>query len=579
MDQDQRDTAARTVGRYEILRQIGQGGMATVYLARQPGLDREVALKELDRFGIADQVLFTSRFVREAKLAGSLNHPNIVTVLDYFEHDGRPYIAMEHLEGGSLREYLGDLSLAQVMGVLEGLLAGLTHAEDRGIAHRDIKPENILVTAEGRIKLTDFGIARAYNAALSVLTVAGTTVGTPKYMAPEQGTGKQLSARTDLYAVGIVAYEMLVGRVPFDSEENALAIVWQHVNDPLPDPRVARPDLDPRVCRWLEELLEKDPADRPPSARAALDALEEIVVDLLGAHWRRDARLAAPKVADRSARPLTPARIDEVVDARNVPTGISLDDAPEPLGANETTAPRTPHDATAAFRDALDARQAQAGQAAQPPPAAATPRARRKAGPVPATAGTAASEPASRSRSKPPRASAPPQRRRLAALIGGLLIVMALAGYAISRDDGAPRHAPAPTHATVSKNAAAIRDEADRQRYIVAMRAVFKRFGRERTATLTRLRHAKGGAAQATTARRVGHTYTVAAADLAKLTPAAAQQQPARLVRAELRRVASRYQRLAAAAKAHGVKRYAAAGKAIAAFDAALNKLVARMPF
>jgi len=195
---------AGDVGRYRIVRQIGQGGMATVYLARQPGLEREVALKQLNRFGIADERVFTSRFDREALLAGSLNHPNIVTVYDYFEVDGRPYIAMEYVEGGSLRDYLRDLSTAQVVGVLEGMLAGLTHAESRGIAHRDIKPENILVTAEGRVKLTDFGIAKAYNAAFSgsLLTVAGTTVGTPTYMAPEQATGRGLGPGTDLYAVG-----------------------------------------------------------------------------------------------------------------------------------------------------------------------------------------------------------------------------------------------------------------------------------------------------------------------------------------------------------------------------------------
>jgi tRNA A-37 threonylcarbamoyl transferase component Bud32 len=555
MSSEHSDTAARTVGRYEILRRIGQGGMATVYLARQPGLDREVALKELDRFGIADQALFTSRFVREAKLAASLNHPNIVTVLDYFEHEGRPYIAMEHLEGGSLREYLGDLTMARIAGVLEGLLAGLTHAEDRGIAHRDIKPENILVTAEGRVKLTDFGIARAYNAALSVLTVAGTTVGTPKYMAPEQGTGGALSTRTDLYAVGIVAYEMLVGRVPFDSEENALAIVWQHVNDPVPDPREVRPGLDPRVCRWLQELLQKDPADRPPSARAALDALEEIVVDLLGAHWRRDARLAAPTAESAGPRPLTPAHVDEVSDGHDVPPGISLaDEASDGRGG---AAPGAPVDETAAFRLALEERSA-------PPRRRPRPDGERQAD----------RDAGRRARSAGPAPSA--RRRRLLAVATGFVLVAVLVGFALTGAGDKPS-AKRPSASSI-KAAAASRERAARQEYIVAMRVVLDRFGRERSVALKHLREARTGQGQRKTAREVGQVYRSAAADLAKLTPTAAQDEAAKRVPVQLRRVALRYERLGAAAKAHQPKRYAAAGHAIAAGDVKLNGLIAAIP-
>ena len=136
------------VGGYEILREIGHGGMATVYLARQIELDRDVALKELGGAPRPDPT-FARRFLREARMAGSLSHPNIVTVYDYFEHDGTPYIAMEYLERGSLRPYVGSLTLAQVGGVLEGMLAGLAHAETRGIVHRDLKPENLMVTGDG----------------------------------------------------------------------------------------------------------------------------------------------------------------------------------------------------------------------------------------------------------------------------------------------------------------------------------------------------------------------------------------------------------------------------------------------
>ena len=555
MNPDHRDTGARTVGRYEILRRIGQGGMATVYLARQPRLDREVALKELDRFGIADQVVFRSRFVREAKLAASLNHANIVTVLDYFEHDDRPYIAMEYLEGGSLRDYLGELSLAQIMGVLEGLLAGLTHAEDREIAHRDIKPENILVTQDGKVKLTDFGIARAYTAALSVLTVKGTTVGTPKYMAPEQGTGGALSARTDLYAVGIVAYEMLVGHVPFDSEENALAIVWQHVHDPLPDPREARPDLDPRICRWLEELLRKDPADRPPSARAALDALEELIVDLLGPHWRRAARLPAPNVAHRGPRPLTPARVVEVSYGHDVPEGIRLEDEADDDVGDVTLAPRAAASRTAAFRKALDAR----GSVAEPTPA--TPR--------------RAPRPAEPRALRAPLAKLTVQRRRLLTLITGLAVVVLVGVYALASGDSDPGPQTA-APAVPLKAVLAARGE--RQRFVTSMRTVFERFERDRSPAMRALGGARTGPGQRKTARAVGQVYRNAAADLAKLAPETTQARMASRVRVQLRRVARWYERLGAAAKGHQPKRYAAARKAIAAGDVKLNGLVADVP-
>src|SRR5690349_8075781 len=173
----------RTVGRYGILRQIGQGGMGVVHLARQPDLDRLVALKELSALHAADPVL-AQRFVREARLAGSLTDANVVTVFDFFEHDGTPYIAMEFVERGSLRPYVGRLSLAQIGGVLSGTLGGLSAAEQRGIVHRDLKPENLLVTTNGTVKVADFGIAKATQSARTsaFATATGTTIGTPQYM-------------------------------------------------------------------------------------------------------------------------------------------------------------------------------------------------------------------------------------------------------------------------------------------------------------------------------------------------------------------------------------------------------------
>ena len=300
----------RTVGRYEIHQEIGRGGMAVVYLARQTDLDREVALKELASFHASEQA-FAERFVRESRVIGSLNHPNVVTVYEYFEDEGTPYIAMEYVDGGSLRPWIGRLSVAHVAGVFEGVLAGLAHAAKRGIIHRDLKPENLMVTAEGTIKIADFGIAKALNQATvgRLLTATGTTVGTPTYMSPEQAMGRDLGPWTDLYSVGVMVYEMLVGRVPFHDAETPMAILMRHVNEPIPAPRSLRPDLDPELAAWIERLLAKAPVDRTQSAHQAWDELEEIVIGALGPRWRREARLLEPDLPGTvtEGQPLTPA--------------------------------------------------------------------------------------------------------------------------------------------------------------------------------------------------------------------------------------------------------------------------------
>src|SRR6478672_2479304 len=153
-------TPPRVVGRYEILSLLGRGGMASVHLARQPALDREVALKELHPVHVADAA-FAQRFLHESRVGAALNHPSIVSVIEYFVHEGAPYIAMEYLERGSLRPLVGRLSLAQVAGAMESMLGGLAEAAAAGIVHRDLKPENVLLTADGHAKVADFGIAKA----------------------------------------------------------------------------------------------------------------------------------------------------------------------------------------------------------------------------------------------------------------------------------------------------------------------------------------------------------------------------------------------------------------------------------
>ena len=267
---------------------LARGGMAVVYLVRQPALDREVVLKRLDLE--RDDPTLAQRFVREARLAAALDHPNVVTLFDFFEDDGVPYIAMEYVAGGSLRSLVGALELPQVLGVLEGTLAGLAHAERHQIAHRDLKPENLLLTKRGNVKIADFGIARAYNALSQRLTITGKAMGTPVYMAPEQATDRAIGPQTDLYALGVITYELLAGNPPFESD-TPMGVLYCHVHKPPPPlPSSVRPP----VREWVGWLLEKSPADRPQSAGEAWHALEEIAVAELGPYWRRAAAITAP---------------------------------------------------------------------------------------------------------------------------------------------------------------------------------------------------------------------------------------------------------------------------------------------
>ena len=298
----------KTVGRYEILREVGRGGMAMVYLARQTDLDRFVALKELGAFHASDPS-FAQRFLRESRVAGSLSHPNICTVHDYFEHEGTPYIAMEYIERGSLRPYVGTMNQAQIGGVLEGLLAGLAHGEQHGIVHRDLKPENLMVTSDGRVKIADFGIAKATNQMQTgaFLTATGTTVGTPTYMAPEQAMAQDIGPPTDLYSVGCMAFEMFTGRVPFHDTEAPMAILLRHVNEQIPSVKSIDPKIDQDISDWIERMLVKDPTKRTQNANDAWDEFEEIIIGLLGPRWRREARLREGSAQFDTPAPLTPA--------------------------------------------------------------------------------------------------------------------------------------------------------------------------------------------------------------------------------------------------------------------------------
>jgi serine/threonine protein kinase/endonuclease/exonuclease/phosphatase family metal-dependent hydrolase len=321
-------------GRYEILEEIGRGAMGIVYKARQSDLDRIVALKRLHA-GNASAPELVKRFVRESYLAGSLNHPNIVTIHDYIEDDGASYIAMEYLPRGSLRPWVSKLSLAQMGGVLEALLSGLAAVEPEAIVHRDLKPENVMVTADGRVKIADFGIAKAtkITTPASFMTRTGTTVGTPPYMAPEQALGDEVGPWTDLYSVGVMTYENLVGRLPFHDSPTPVAILLRHINEPIPPVTDTRPDVDRSLSEWVARLLIKDPAERIQAAGEAWEELEEILLSVLGPRWRRDAPLSELG-ATIGTQPLTPAPFASrsVKDrggsaARNLPTPAASPEA------------------------------------------------------------------------------------------------------------------------------------------------------------------------------------------------------------------------------------------------------------
>jgi serine/threonine protein kinase len=276
---------AERIGAYEVVRLIARGGMATVYEAYQPTLDRSVALKRLDLR--SSDPMQTERFIQESRMSAAFNHPNIVTVFDFFEDDGVPYIAMEYLPRGSLRDCIEHLSLAQIFGVVENVLKALAHAQEAGVAHRDLKPENVLLTRTGAVKIADFGIAKAYYNATVQFSATGMAIGTPTYMAPEQATSAQVGPATDLYALGVMTHEMLAGAPPFAGGDSPVSVMYKHVAEPPPP----LTDCDPRVAAWVARLLAKPPDDRPAGAVEAWREIEPTIVDLLGPFWRNDATL------------------------------------------------------------------------------------------------------------------------------------------------------------------------------------------------------------------------------------------------------------------------------------------------
>jgi serine/threonine-protein kinase len=260
-------------GRYHVEGRIARGGMAAVYYAVDTRLDRPVALKVMHA-GLSDDQQFVHRFIGEAKTAARLSHPNVVGVFDQGTYEGLVYLAMEYVEGRTLREILGEygpLTPRQAFGVLEPVLAALGAAHQAGLVHRDVKPENILLADDGRVKVADFGLARATTQA-TAQTSDGILLGTVAYLSPEQVSRGVSDLRSDVYSAGIVLYEMLTGQKPFTGE-SSMEIAYQHVHQDVPAPSEKVPSLSPMVDAIVARATRRDPAQRPADAAAMLAEL------------------------------------------------------------------------------------------------------------------------------------------------------------------------------------------------------------------------------------------------------------------------------------------------------------------
>ena len=324
------DTLINTLfdGRYRIIRRLGSGGMANVYLAEDEELGRRVAIKVLDEKHASDEQ-FVERFRREAKNAASLSHPNIVSIYDRGEAEGTFYIAMEYVEGRTLKDLIvsrGQLPVDQAVAYARQILGALRFAHRKGIVHRDIKPHNVLVDGDGRLKVTDFGIARA---GASQMTEAGSIIGTAQYLSPEQARGAPVDQRSDLYSVGVVLTEMLTGAVPYTGD-TPVEIAMKHISAVPKPPSTSRPDVPEDLDLVTLRALAKDPRERFQTAEEMDSELGRVLAGLSVTDATADAAtavLAGAGVSDAAATAVVRRRPPPPYAA---PGGYQYDEPPPP---------------------------------------------------------------------------------------------------------------------------------------------------------------------------------------------------------------------------------------------------------
>ncbi|MFC1959620.1 protein kinase [Chloroflexota bacterium] len=267
----------QVIGAYEVVSLIGQGGMATVYKAYHAKLDRFVAIKMMLQ-ALQQEENFLARFTREARIIARLDHPNIVPIYDFSDYDSNPYLVMKYVEGETLDQVLkrSTLPLAEILRIMTAIAEALAYAHSQGVLHRDVKPSNIIIDQNGLPYLTDFGLARLAKRGESTLS-QGTMIGTPHYISPEQALGQsELDLRTDVYSMGVVLYELVVGRVPF-AGDTPFSIVHDHIYSPLPAPSQINAEIPPAVEAVLVRALAKEPAARYQSATELMVAFREAV--------------------------------------------------------------------------------------------------------------------------------------------------------------------------------------------------------------------------------------------------------------------------------------------------------------
>ena len=302
------------VGRYELEELVGSGGMSNVFRAHDRLLERTVALKILHEQYTRDED-YVERFRREARAVAQLTHPNIVTVIDRGEQDGRQFIVFEYVDGQNLKELSagGPLDPREAIGLALQVAHALSFAHDRGLVHRDVKPQNVLLNDDGQAKVTDFGIARSLD--VHGVTQTGTVLGTSDYIAPEQARGQKVDPKTDIYSLGAVLYELLTGEVPF-SGDNFVAVAMRHVSEPPPSVLVHRPDCPVRLDLAIQRAMAKDPADRFASMGELCAELEACLAELDGRDGEGVTMIVPPAPRPRRTRPQR--------ERRRFPVGIVL---------------------------------------------------------------------------------------------------------------------------------------------------------------------------------------------------------------------------------------------------------------